>query len=117
VVAQGATGSVQIVDLAAIVAAHVAVISAAVPLTLNTSRVVYLRDNAAVVAEVLEALPDRWPGVILMVTNPVDPLCTWLQRHRDLDRRRLLGYTANDSLRLRTALGDQLGVRSSDVDA
>ena len=117
VVAQGATGSVEIVELAAIAEADVAVISAAVPLTLNTSRMVYLRDNAAVVAEVVAALPDGWPGVIVMVTNPVDPLCTWLQRRRGLDRRRLVGYTANDSLRLRTAIGDQLGVRSSEVDA
>ena len=111
VVAQGATGSVEIVELAAIADADVVVISAAVPLTLNTSRMVYLRDNAAiVVAEVVATLPDGWPGVIVMVTNPVDPLCTWLQRRRGLDRRRLVGYTANDSLRLRTAIGDQLGV-------
>jgi malate dehydrogenase len=117
VVAQGATGSVEIVELAAIADADVAVISAAVPLTLNTSRMVYLRDNAAVVGEVVAALPDGWPGVIAMVTNPVDPLCAWLQRRHGLDRRRLIGYTANDSLRLRTAIGDQLGVRSSEVDA
>ena len=78
---------------------------------------VYLRDNAAVVGEVVAALPDGWPGVIVMVTNPVDPLCAWLQRRHGLDRRRLIGYTANDSLRLRTAIGDQLGVRSSEVDA
>ena len=117
VVAQGASGSVEIVELAAIAEADVAVISAAVPLTLNTSRMVYLRDNAAVVAEVVAALPDGWPGVIVMVTNPVDPLCTWLHRRLGLDRRRLVGYTANDSLRLRTAIGEQLGVRSSEVDA
>src|SRR4051812_46453414 len=117
VVAQGATGSVEIVELAAIADAEVAVISAAVPLTLNTSRMVYLRDNAAVVGGVVGALPDDWPGVIVMVTNPVDPLCTWLQRRHGLDRRRLIGYTANDSLRLRTAIGDELGVRSSEVDA
>src|SRR3954462_8827623 len=117
VVAQGATGSVEIVELAAIADAEVAVISAAVPLTLNTSRMVYLRDNASVVGEVVAALPDDWPGVIVMVTNPVDPLCTWLQRRHGLDRRRLIGYTANDSLRLRTAIGDELGVRSSEVDA
>jgi malate dehydrogenase len=117
VVAQGATGSVEIVELAAIADADVAVITAAVPLTLNTSRMVYLRDNAAVVGGVVAALPDGWPGVIVMVTNPVDPLCTWLQRRHGLDRRRLIGYTANDSLRLRTAIGDELGVRSSEVDA
>lgn len=29
----------------------------------------------------------------------------------------MLGYTANDSLRLQTAVGDQLGVRATDVDA
>jgi malate dehydrogenase len=58
VVAQGATGSVEIVELAAIADADVAVISAAVPLTLNTSRMVYLGDNAAVVGEVVAALPD-----------------------------------------------------------
>jgi malate dehydrogenase len=117
VVAQGATGSVEIVELDAIAEADVAVISAAVPLTLNTSRMVYLRDNAAVVAEVVAALPEGWPGVIVMVTNPVDALCTWLQRRRGLDRRRLVGYTANDSLRLRTAIGDQLGVHPGEVDA
>jgi malate dehydrogenase len=117
VVAQGASGSVEIVERAAIADADVAVISAAVPLTLNTSRMVYLRDNAAIIGQIADALPDDWPGVIVMVTNPVDPLCTWLQRRRDFDRRRLVGYTANDSLRLRTAIGDQLGVRSSEVDA
>ena len=77
----------------------------------------YLRDNAAVVGEVVAALPTGWPGVIVMVTNPLDPLCTWLHDRHGLDRRRLIGYTANDSLRLRTAIGDQLGVRSSEVDA
>ena len=117
VVAQGASGSIEIVELAAIASADVAVITAAVPLTLNTSRMVYLRDNAEVVGEIAAALPEDWPGVIVMVTNPVDPLCTWLHRRRGFDRRRLVGYTANDSLRLRTAIGEQLGARSSDVDA
>ena len=117
VVAQGASGSVEIVELGTIADADVVVISASVPLTVNDSRMVYLRDNAAIVAEIGDALPDGWPGVLVMVTNPVDPLCTLLWRRRGLDRRRLIGYTANDSLRLRTAIGDQLGVRSSAVDA
>jgi malate/lactate dehydrogenase len=34
-----------------------------------------------------------------------------------LDRRRVLGSTANDTRRLRTAVGDQLGVASSSVEA
>ena len=93
------------------------VIAASVPLTVNRSRMVYLRDNAAILAQVSRALPRDWPGVALVVTNPVDPFCTWFQRDSGLDRRRVLGYTANDSLRLRTAVGEQLGVASSAVDA
>lgn len=117
VVAAGATGSVRIVGLGEAADADVVVVSASVPLTLNTSRMAYLRDNAAIVAQVGRALPRSWPGVIVVVTNPVDPFCTWLQRATGLDRRRVLGYTANDSLRLRTAVGDQLGVPSHAVDA
>src|SRR6478736_6520687 len=65
VVAQGASGSIEIVELAAIAEADVAVIAAAVPLTVNTSRMVYLRDNAQVVGQIAGALPDDWPGVIV----------------------------------------------------
>ena len=82
VVAQGASGSVEIVELGTIADADVVVISASVPLTVNDSRMVYLRDNAAIVAEIGDALPDGWPGVLVMVTNPVDPLCTLLWRRR-----------------------------------
>jgi malate dehydrogenase len=117
VLAAGATGSVRIVELAAVAEADVVVIAASVPLTVNRSRMVYLRDNAAILAQVSRALPRDWPGVTLVVTNPVDPFCTWLQRDSGLDRRRVLGYTANDSLRLRTAVGEQLGLASSTVDA
>ena len=52
-----------------------------------------------------------------MVTNPVDPLCTWLAGPGGFDRRRVLGYTANDGLRVRTAVGEALGVRADTVDA
>lgn len=115
VVAAGASGSVAIVELGAVAAADVVVISAATPLTVNRSRAVYLHDNAAIVRSVVDALPEGWPGVVLMVTNPVDALVTWLARVRpDL---RVLGYTANDGLRLRTAVGSLLGVPSSSVDA
>jgi malate/lactate dehydrogenase len=115
VVAAGATGSVGIVGLGAVAEADVVVVSAATPLTVNRSRAVYLHDNAAIVRAVVDALPTRWPGMVLMVTNPVDALVTWLARERpDL---RVLGYTANDGLRLRTAVGALLGVAPSAVDA
>lgn len=115
VVAAGASGSVEIVELRAVAEADVVVLSAATPLTVNRSRQVYLHDNAEIVRAVVDALPGGWPGVVLMVTNPVDPLVTWLARERP--GLRVLGYTANDGLRLRTAVGALLGVPSSSVDA
>lgn len=120
VVAAGATGTVSIVELGAIAAADVVVVSAAAPLTVNRTRQVYLQDNAVILRSVADALggdPAAWPGVLLLVTNPVDPLATWMARVYGLDRRRLLGYTANDSLRLRTAVGASLDVPPAAVDA
>jgi hypothetical protein len=55
--------------------------------------------------------------VLLVVTNPVDPLCTWALRRSGIDRRRLVGYTINDSLRLRTGIGQALGVDPRKIDA
>jgi malate/lactate dehydrogenase len=81
--------------------ADVVVVCAAAPLTENTTRDVYLADNARIVDGIAERLA-AWDGVLIMVTNPVDALCTRLTR----DRRRTLGYTLNDSLRLRTAIAD-----------
>jgi malate dehydrogenase len=115
VVAAGATGSVGIVGLGSVADADVVVVSAATPLTVNRSREVYLHDNAAIVGTVADALPEGWPGTVLMVTNPVDALVTWLARVRpDL---RAFGYTANDGLRLRTVVGQLLGVAPASVDA
>jgi malate dehydrogenase len=92
--------------------ADVVVVCAAVPLTENTSRSVYLEGNARIVAAIAERLRD-WDGVMIMVTNPVDALCSRL----DGDRRKVLGYGLNDSLRLRTAIGQARGVAAERVDA
>jgi malate/lactate dehydrogenase len=104
-------------DAADVAEANVVVLSAAAPLTVNTSRLVYLADNARIVEEAAELLPPGWPGVLLVVTNPVDPLVTRLQSKTRLDRRRVLGYTLNDTLRLRTGLAQALGVPAGQVEA
>ena len=97
--------------------ADVVILAAAVPLTVNTSRMVYLEDNASIVGGVLDRLDEGWGGVLLLVTNPVDPLGTWALRRSGIPRERLLGYTINDSLRLRSGIGKALGVDARDVDA
>jgi malate/lactate dehydrogenase len=107
-------GSVRMGDLDELAGADVVVVCAAAPLTENTSRAVYLRDNMAILDGIAERLGD---ALVVVVTNPVDALCTWLVRRHGLDRRRVLGYTLNDSLRLRTAVADARGVPPADVEA
>jgi malate/lactate dehydrogenase len=104
-------------DRSDIASADVVVLAAAAPLTVNELRMVYLADNARILSPLLEAVPNGWPGILIVVTNPVDPLCWWAQRRTGLDRRQVLGYTLNDSLRLRTAIGKRLRTSPGSVDA
>jgi malate/lactate dehydrogenase len=95
--------------------ADVVVICAAVPLTLNTSRLAYLAENARIMDELGDLLSPE--SVVVVVANPVDPLVLRLQERTGLPRTRVLGYTLNDSLRFRTGLGRALGTRPGAVEA
>jgi malate/lactate dehydrogenase len=99
--------------------ADVVVFTAAAPLTVNTSRLDYLAANAAIAGDLVEILGSdgSWPGALVVVTNPVDPICTWIQRSTGIDRTRVLGYTLNDSLRLRTGVAKALRIAPGTVDA
>jgi malate/lactate dehydrogenase len=97
--------------------ADVLVLLSATPLTVGTSRLEYLGKNARIADELATQLPADWGGVLLVVTNPVDPLVTRLQEQTGFDRRRVVGYTLNDSLRLRTGLAKALGVPPGSVEA
>lgn len=91
--------------------ADIVVLSAAVPLTLNTSRDVYLQDNARIVGEIVDQLvAGGFAGVFILMTNPVDPLLTWVARRTGWARERLLGYTLNDTQRFRTGIAQALDV-------
>jgi malate/lactate dehydrogenase len=116
VVGQGASGTIDVGELDAIAAADVVIMCASVPLTVNRSRNVYLEGNVGILDALAERL-DGWDGVLVLVTNPVDPLGTWLVRRTGLPRERVLGYTLNDSVRLRCAIAERLGVAHSAVDA
>lgn len=92
--------------------ADVVVLSAAAPPRRDSQRMEYLAENVAIAqdtARTLAALPN-WPGVLIVASNPVDPLVTILQRTTRIDRHRVLGYTANDSVRLRFGIAQVLGV-------
>jgi len=92
----------------------VLVVCAAASLTANTSRSVYQEENAAIVDGMTERLAG-WDGAVVMVTNPVDPLTARLAAR--LGRDRVVGYTLNDSLRLRTSIAASLGVPAAEVEA
>jgi len=97
--------------------ADVVVLLSAVPLTAGTPRIEYLAGNARIADELADGLGSGWDGTVVVVTNPVDPLVTRLQGRAGLDRRRVLGYTINDSLRLRTGFTKALGVPPGSVEA
>ena len=90
------------------------VVCAATALTANASRSVYLEENTAIVDGIVERLAG-WDGVVVMVTNPVDALTARVAAR--LGRERVIGYTLNDSLRLRTSIAASLGVPATEVEA
>ncbi|GAB2825146.1 L-lactate dehydrogenase [Alpinimonas psychrophila] len=96
--------------------ADIVVVSAAVPLRLNTSRDVFLHDNASLLAGIVDPLvASGWSGVFILMTNPVDPLLTWLSRRTGWSRNHLLGYTLNDTQRFRTGIAVALGIAPQTV--
>jgi malate/lactate dehydrogenase len=95
----------------------VVVVLSSSPLTVGASRLEYLPKNARIVDDAVGGLDSSFGGLVLVVTNPVDPLVTRLHRRTGLDRRRILGYTINDSLRLRTGFAKALRVPAGHVDA
>ncbi|HXD58947.1 MAG TPA: hypothetical protein VN606_13565 [Thermoleophilaceae bacterium] len=117
VLEQGAAGSVRAGEQDEVRDSDVVVMCAGAPLTVNTSRMIYLEDNARIMDATLDLLDDDWGGTLLVITNPVDPLVTWAQRRSGIDRRRVIGYTLNDTLRFRTAIAKTLGAQLGSVDA
>ena len=104
-------------DMGDVPDADVVVFLSATPLTAGTPRLEYLAGNALIADELTAGLGAGYTGKIVVVTNPVDPLVTRLQQRTGLDRRLILGYTVNDSLRLRTGLAHALGVAPGSVEA
>lgn len=109
----GGAHSIRGGELADAFDADIVVASASVPLRLNASRDVFLQENAALLTSIVDPLAaSGWAGVFVLMTNPVDPLLTWIQRRTGWDRTRVLGYSLNDTQRFRTGIAMALGVAS-----
>ncbi|MGH3438244.1 MAG: malate dehydrogenase [Sciscionella sp.] len=98
-------------------AADIVVISAAVPPRKDSPRIEFLAENLAIARGIGDAFTAAWPGVLVVASNPVDPLVTDLQRRTGIDRHRVLGYTINDTLRFRYGIAEALGVAPHRVTA
>lgn len=107
----GGAHSIRGADISEATHADIIVLSAAVPLTLNTSRDVYLTANASIVASIVDPLvKSGWDGIFILMTNPVDPLLTWVAERTGWSHKKLLGYTLNDTQRFRTGIAQALEI-------
>ncbi|MGH8868314.1 MAG: lactate/malate family dehydrogenase [Actinomycetes bacterium] len=97
--------------------ADLVVVAASLPETPDGDRRDFLAGNLALL-QALAPTVSRLAGsdgVVLVLSNPVDVLTEALRRLNGLDPTRLLGYSLNDSVRFRAALGRELGVHPGRV--
>jgi malate dehydrogenase len=104
-------------DYTDIAGSDIVVITAGAPAPQITSRHELLPGNLPIIKENIEKINEYCPqAVIITVTNPVDPLnyAVHLLRTRR-DRRKIIGYSLNDTFRFRAISADLLGIRPSRV--
>jgi malate dehydrogenase len=92
------------------------VILAAGSARISHDRKEVLPQNLTIIQEVSKKVIEYCPDtVIITATNPVCPLNYAMYRCSELDRRKIIGYSYNDTIRFRMRLGQELGVPSSRV--
>jgi len=92
--------------------------AAGAPQGLLADRMEMLPRNLPLVCEIAREIGRSCPGgVVITATNPVDPLnyATW--RAGGFPRRRVLGYSLNDSFRFRESIARTRGVEVGCVQA
>jgi malate/lactate dehydrogenase len=92
--------------------------AAGVPQGLIADRMEMLPKNIPLVRDVALAVRRYCPDAfVITATNPIDPLnyCTW--RAGGFDRRRVIGYSMNDSTRFREIIARTKGVKVNQVRA
>jgi malate dehydrogenase len=81
------------------------------------SRMEVLPANLPIIQDISRKVKQFCPEtVVITATNPVCPLNYAMYRCSDLDRRRIIGYSYNDTIRFRMRLAQSLGVSSSQVE-
>jgi malate dehydrogenase len=84
----------------------------------GTSRMGLLPLNLPVFQDIAGKIKQFCPeSVIITATNPVCPLNYAMYLATGFERQKVIGYTANDSIRFRLFLARALGIKSSQVEA
>ena len=111
--------SIRAADPSEIPSADIVVVSAAVPPVRDLPRMDYLRRNLAITRQIADQFDgyEDWPGVVIIASNPVDPLLFDFQARTGIERHRVLGYSINDTLRFRYGIAEEVGVAPDRVSA
>jgi malate dehydrogenase len=110
--------SVKAGDFADLAGSDVVINAAGVPQGLIADRMEMLPKNIPLVRDTALKIKEFCPeAVVLTATNPVDPLNYATFLAGGFDRRRIIGYSVNDSFRFRELVARAKGVKVSQVRA
>jgi malate/lactate dehydrogenase len=91
--------------------------AAGAPQGLIADRMEMLPKNIGLVKQIAAQVKQYCPDAfVITATNPVDPLNYAMHRAGGFHRRKLIGYSINDSFRFRELLASAYGVKVSRVD-
>lgn len=105
-------------DFADLAGSDVVINAAGLPQGLIADRMEMLPKNIPLVRDTALKIKEFCPeAVVLTATNPVDPLNYATYLAGGFDRKRILGYSVNDSFRFRELVARAKGVKVSQVQA
>ena len=105
-------------DWDALSGCDIVIMTASMPERKVLSRIEFLTDNLSIVQAVAAHLARYCPGAeVINATNPVDPFDFILHDLTGMPARQFVGFTRNDSLRLRWAIAKVANVPTTDVEA
>jgi L-lactate dehydrogenase len=99
--------------------ADIIIITAGKPQNPGESRLDLLKANTLIIADIFTSIkPINPQAIIIMVTNPLDPLTMFAQQVSSLPRNQVFGTgTFLDTLRLHGIIADKLNIAPSSVNA
>jgi malate/lactate dehydrogenase len=105
-------------EYAEMVNSDIVIMSAGAPQGIVTSRMEWLSANLPIFQDIGKKIMQYCPhAIVVTVTNPVDPFnYAMYLLSPDKDRRKYIGYSANDTFRFRIMAAEQLKVKSHRVN-